>query len=154
MNLNLKIMRIFKLEKIDIEKYHEKLISEILKDWKDEKITSADAIIKLSYIGTIEAQNVILSIKMNDFLYEKKEQDKASKEKELRGTGRTTRLVDYYIQKLFNEGTTGFIKDHDPSLQETISLYDKIIRRLFVEHPGVKVNVKKKYNNFIISLYK
>ena len=148
------IIRIFKLEKIDIEKYHEKLISKILKDWRDKKITSADAIIKLSYLGTLEGNNVISSIRMNDFLYDKKEQKDESKEKDLRSTGRTTRLVDYYIQKLFNEGTTGFIKDHDESLQETISLYDKIIRRLYVEHPGIKVNVKKKNNDFIIYLYK
>lgn len=51
-------------------------------------------------------------------------------ERELRGTGRTTRLCDSYIQKLFNEGTTGPIRDHHNDFDSNNYLRQKIITRL------------------------
>lgn len=55
-----------------------------------------------------------------------------------RASGRTTRLVDSYIQKLFTERTTGVIKDHHDSVDCNNRLANYICRRLDAEHPHVK----------------
>ena len=57
-----------------------------------------------------------------------------------RGSGRTTRLVDEAIQKLFgNMGAKMYFADHYPSIQADIHLQQKIIQRLEREHPNVSV---------------
>ncbi len=62
-----------------------------------------------------------------------------------RNTGKTTRLVDYYIQELFNSGTTGIIKDVDEFEQGDHKLYLKILTRLQFEHNFNNI-VGKKFN--------
>ena len=57
-----------------------------------------------------------------------------------RGSGRTTRLVDEAIQKLFsNMGAKMYFADHYDSIQADILLQEKIIQRLEREHPNVSV---------------
>lgn len=57
-----------------------------------------------------------------------------------RGSGRTTRLVDEAIQKLFsNMGAKMYFADHHDSIQADILLQEKIIQRLEREHPTVSV---------------
>lgn len=63
-----------------------------------------------------------------------------------RCTGKTTRLVDYYIQELFNSGTTGIIKDVDGAKQGDYVLYLKILSRLQFEHNFNNL-VGKKFNH-------
>lgn len=59
-----------------------------------------------------------------------------------RATGRTTRLVDYYIQKLFNNPNEEIeIIDHYNIQQSNIHLTQMILRRLYEEHRGVKIKV-------------
>ena len=59
-----------------------------------------------------------------------------------RVTGRTTRLVDYYIQKLFNNPNEEIeIIDHYNIQQSNIHLTQMILRRLYEEHRGVKIKV-------------
>lgn len=59
-----------------------------------------------------------------------------------RATGRTTRLVDYYIQKLFNNPNEEIkIIDHYNIQQSNIHLTQMILRRLDNEHRGVKIKV-------------
>ena len=58
-----------------------------------------------------------------------------------RKSGRTTRLVDNYIQLLFDvdKGTTIKVRDHYPSNDAHRMLIDKILYRFKNEHPGVEV---------------
>ena len=59
-----------------------------------------------------------------------------------RATGRTTRLVDYYIQKLFNNPNEEIeIIDHYDTIKAHIHLTQMILRRLYEEHRGVKIKV-------------
>ena len=59
-----------------------------------------------------------------------------------RATGRTTRLVDYYIQKLFNNPNEEIeIIDHYNIQQSNSHLTQMILRRLYEEHRGVKIKV-------------
>lgn len=55
-----------------------------------------------------------------------------------KSTGRTTRLIDYYIQQLFqNKGEYVVICDHYDSVNSHRRLFDLIVNRLQTEHPGV-----------------
>lgn len=58
-----------------------------------------------------------------------------------RRSGRTTRLVDYYIQKLFTTGEIK-IKDHHDTEQAHKLIFNKIRRRLSEEHRGVLDNME------------
>lgn len=61
-----------------------------------------------------------------------------------RATGRTTRLVDYYIQELFNHPNEEIkIVDHTNTQQSNIHLTQMILRRMYEEHRGVKIKVIK-----------
>ena len=61
-----------------------------------------------------------------------------------RATGRTTRLVDYYIQELFNNPNSEIeIIDHHNTQQSNIHLTQMILRRMYEEHRGVKIKVIK-----------
>ena len=61
-----------------------------------------------------------------------------------RATGRTTRLVDYYIQELFNHPNEEIkIVDHTNTQQSNIHLTQMILRRIYEEHRGVKIKVIK-----------
>lgn len=60
-----------------------------------------------------------------------------------RAVGNTTRLADYYIQKLFNNiGDFIKIEDHHCSLTVDESLVERIKQRLFNEHSGISIEVK------------
>ena len=61
-----------------------------------------------------------------------------------RATGRTTRLVDHYIQELFNNPNKEIeIIDHTNTQQSNIHLTQMILRRTYEEHRGVKIKVIK-----------
>ena len=61
-----------------------------------------------------------------------------------RATGRTTRLVDYYIQELFNHPNEEVeIIDHTTMTQSNIHLTQMILRRMYEEHRGSKIKVIK-----------
>jgi uncharacterized protein (TIGR02145 family) len=63
-----------------------------------------------------------------------------------RATGRTTRLVDEYIQKLFNNiGGWVEIRDHHDSFDSHKRLCDLINRRIGIEHPQFET----KYSHYI-----
>ncbi len=59
-----------------------------------------------------------------------------------RAVGNTTRLVDYYIQELFNNfGKFIKVRDHYPLREADEYLYHRILNRLVIEHgPRVKVS--------------
>ena len=59
-----------------------------------------------------------------------------------RATGRTTRLIDYYIQELFNNPNSEIeIIDHNNTRQSNIHLTQMILKRMYEEHRGVKIKV-------------
>jgi len=57
-----------------------------------------------------------------------------------RKSGRTTRLIDSYIQLLFevDKGTNVKVRDHYPSNDAHRQLLEKIVRRLKNEHEGLE----------------
>lgn len=62
----------------------------------------------------------------------------------LRATGKTTRLVDEYIQKLYKEqGQWVKIKDHHCTAQADRMLFNKILDRMAHEHPSDEVRTKR-----------
>ena len=62
---------------------------------------------------------------------------------DLRKSGRTTRLIDDYIQLLFttDKGSLIKVRDHFPTNDAHRMLMDKIIERMKNEHPGVELDV-------------
>ena len=61
-------------------------------------------------------------------------------ENNLRASGRTTRLIDYYVQELFkNKNTDIEIRDHNKGRMSALYLMDKIVNRIKSEHPRVAV---------------
>lgn len=67
---------------------------------------------------------------------------KLKEDYEYRATGRTTRLVDDYIQKLYeNTGRFVEIVDHYPSRTADLHLCSKIISRMENEHPHDKLRI-------------
>ena len=61
-----------------------------------------------------------------------------------RATGRTTRIIDKYIQELYkHQGEWIEIKDHFPSPRADRMVLNKIMARMELEHPGDKVYVDK-----------
>lgn len=67
----------------------------------------------------------------------------------VRGTGRTTRLVDQAIQDLFTKGVV-LVKDHFDDRQADRYLTERIKKRLDYEHPHVKYNIKGRSDQHII----
>ena len=59
---------------------------------------------------------------------------------EKRKSGRSTRLIDQYIQLLFevDKGTNVKVRDHYPSNDAHRQLLDRIIKRLKNEHPDLQ----------------
>lgn len=71
-----------------------------------------------------------------------------------RATGRTTRLVDEYIQKIYeNKGEWVRIADHYPSRQADKVVFDNVCGRLKYEHSSDEFKVRKMYG-FEIMLVK
>lgn len=65
-----------------------------------------------------------------------------------RMTGRTTRMVDEFIQKLYkNEGEWVPIYDHYPSIQAHRMMLQKVIKRMEFEHPSDKFEIDKLNNS-------
>ena len=61
-----------------------------------------------------------------------------------RATGRTTRLVDYYIQKLFNNPNEEVeIIDHTNTQQSNTHLTQLVLQRMYNEHRQIKIKVIK-----------
>lgn len=60
-----------------------------------------------------------------------------------RNTGRTTRLVDEYIQILFTKGSTGIIRDHYGTSNSDLFLKDLILNRLRNEHRNTNISIYK-----------
>ena len=61
-----------------------------------------------------------------------------------RATGRTTRLVDYYIQKLFNNPNSEIkIVDHTNTQQSNTHLTQLVLQRMYNEHRQIKIKVIK-----------
>ncbi len=58
----------------------------------------------------------------------------------LRGSGRTTRLADSFIQELFTNGQIE-VKDHHESPHASQALIDVICGRLDYEHCNIKYSV-------------
>lgn len=78
-----------------------------------------------------------MSAIIGGFALQDLEQDK------YRRTGRTTRLCDAFIQKLFqNVGKEIQIYDHYVTYSSVDMLTEKIINRLKLEHPHVKWEVR------------
>ena len=64
-----------------------------------------------------------------------------------RMTGRTTRMVDELVQKLYkNEGEWVEIYDHYPSRNAAHMIFEKVIKRMLIEHPQDKIEVDKLNN--------
>jgi len=79
-------------------------------------------------------QNTLLNSDSYDCLWDNNDSN--------RTTGRTTRLVDYYIQELFNNPNKEIeIIDHYNMQQSNIHLTQMILRRMYEEHRGVKIKV-------------
>ena len=71
-----------------------------------------------------------------------------------RATGRTTRLVDEYIQQIYNnQGEWVRIADHYPSKQADKVVFDKVCGRLKYEHSRDEFKVRRMYG-FEIMLVK
>lgn len=71
-----------------------------------------------------------------------------------RATGRTTRLVDEYIQQIYNnQGEWVRIADHYPSMQADKVVFDNVCGRLKYEHSSDEFKVRKMYG-FEIMLVK
>ena len=64
-----------------------------------------------------------------------------------RMTGRTTKMVDEFIQKLYkNEGEWVEIYDHYPSRNADRMVLDKVIKRMQIEHPHDELEIDKLNN--------
>ncbi len=59
-------------------------------------------------------------------------------EESQRNTGRTTRLVDQYIQEFFEKGEV-IVRDHEDRSAHHLRCTYLILRRLKLEHPQIKV---------------
>ena len=59
-----------------------------------------------------------------------------------RMTGRSTRMVDEFIQKLYNnEGEWVEVYDHHPSINASKMVLAKVSRRMLFEHPQDKIDI-------------
>ena len=64
-----------------------------------------------------------------------------------RMTGRSTRMVDEFIQKLYkNEGEWVEVYDHYPSINASKMVLAKVSRRMLFEHPQDKIDIDKLNN--------
>lgn len=66
-------------------------------------------------------------------------------EKARKNSGRTTRLLDKYIQDFFflENDEVLYIADHEPTKEADLALMDRFIIRMNTEHPNVKFNVDR-----------
>ncbi len=64
-----------------------------------------------------------------------------------RASGRTTRLADMYIQLLFSTGGIK-VQDHHQGRQSDMFLTKIIVRRLQIEHPRIRFEVRGSFIYF------
>lgn len=66
-------------------------------------------------------------------------------EKSRKSSGRSTRLLDKYIQDFFflENNEVLYIADHEPTKEADLALMDRFINRMNAEHPDVKFNVDR-----------
>lgn len=69
----------------------------------------------------------------------------------IRRTGKSTRLIDQYIQQLFELGTIT-VHDHHESEVSHLLLKEKILKRLSFEHPFIEIKKHDKLYPFQVSL--
>ena len=99
--------------------------------------------------ATKEEEEILLNI-----LEEKDLMWYSGKIQSVRATGRTTRLIDSYIQELFNNPNKEIeIRDHHYFNNENLILANKICKRLYSEH-NIAVIPKKSYNKITIKIIK
>ena len=72
-----------------------------------------------------------------DNLFESYEQEV---EQKLRATGRSTKLLDSYVQELFEKGFVEVI-DHHNTTQSNTLLFGKLVQRLTNEHRGLRFDI-------------
>lgn len=68
-----------------------------------------------------------------------------------RATGRSTRLIDKYIQEFFTNpaGISVYVLDHYDDIRAHKLLLDRVISRLKIEHPGVHYAVDRVTNSIM-----
>lgn len=73
-------------------------------------------------------------------------------EDKFRATGRSTRLVDKYIQEFFTnpQGVSVYILDHWDDTRYHNDLLERVISRLKTEHPHVHFSVDRVTNSIMI----
>lgn len=59
-----------------------------------------------------------------------------------RAVGNSTRLLDHYVQKLFNKGYVKIV-DHYENTEASEHLFFKFLKRLKLEHPGVRLEANR-----------
>lgn len=70
---------------------------------------------------------------------------------EQRATGRTTRLIDQAVQDLFTHKGVAVI-DHHPSEGAQKNFQNKLMKRLEIEHPGIRTSTTRSGNSIIIKI--
>ena len=71
--------------------------------------------------------------------------DKELKEKLVRATGRTYRRLDELVQNFFNAPFGKWVEviDHYGSKNADEFLFNKLMKRMKLEHPNIKIGVKR-----------
>ena len=82
-------------------------------------------------------RNFGISEKEIDDLFDSYEQEV---EQKLRATGRSTRLLDFYVQELFEKGFVEVI-DHHNTIQSNTLLFGKLVQRLTNEHKRLRFEI-------------
>lgn len=82
-------------------------------------------------------RNFEISEKEIDNIFDSYEQEV---EQKLRQTGRSTRLLDSYVQELFEKGFVEVI-DHHNTIQSNTLLFGKLVQRLTNEHKGLRFEI-------------
>ena len=68
-----------------------------------------------------------------------------TKNTDIRQSGRSTRLIDDYVQELFNNGIIKVYDHHNTPLAHRF-LFDNVLRRLSIEHTHIKLEVNRTEN--------
>lgn len=72
-------------------------------------------------------------------------------EREFRGTGRTTRLVDKYVQEFFTNptGVPVMVLDHWDDVKAHTALLERVVSRLKTEHRWVHYSIDRVTNSIM-----
>lgn len=69
----------------------------------------------------------------------------------MRRTGQTTRLVDQFIQELYQNGKTRVYDHMNDNEEARENIYNRVLKRLSMEHPHDLAKIKKDDRTFEIS---